>query len=347
MYDPGVGRWLEQDPVGFAAGDSNLYRYVNNNSTNEVDPSGLVSGTRHHAYPLFLGGSNDQPVFVLDSVEAHQAAHNYLARYGLRTQNPAEAQQIWRGLSQARRREIIIGSLEAAGVPRRIIDRYIGRVMADATPGEAVARVAGYPGGLISASRRLGRRGSIAAGELIFAVGQLGRLLGRVAASPEAMAIEEILLNPTEIAGPATLYYERSMAPPSSPDLYWLPRGTIILPNGQIYILLPEDEFGPSDFEPPPGSLVVIQSERIHGQDVRPGSTSYPQGSVAPATSLPWILSIPENVTEEQARRDYVDYLNHERFGQTMTFERWARIAYQPWRTPLTPDGFNPGMPPR
>jgi RHS repeat-associated protein len=40
-YDPTTGRFLTQDPTGFAAGDSNLYRYVNNDPTNETDPSGL------------------------------------------------------------------------------------------------------------------------------------------------------------------------------------------------------------------------------------------------------------------------------------------------------------------
>jgi hypothetical protein len=41
MYDPGVGRWLEQDPIGFSGGDPNLYRYVGNAPTNASDPSGL------------------------------------------------------------------------------------------------------------------------------------------------------------------------------------------------------------------------------------------------------------------------------------------------------------------
>ncbi len=41
MYDPGIGRWLSEDPIGFEAGDSNLYRYVANNPTNHTDPSGL------------------------------------------------------------------------------------------------------------------------------------------------------------------------------------------------------------------------------------------------------------------------------------------------------------------
>ena len=40
-YDAGVGRWLSQDPIGFAAGDANLYRYVGNGATEFTDPSGL------------------------------------------------------------------------------------------------------------------------------------------------------------------------------------------------------------------------------------------------------------------------------------------------------------------
>ena len=34
-------RWTTRDPLGFGAGDGNLYRYVGNDPTNVVDPSGL------------------------------------------------------------------------------------------------------------------------------------------------------------------------------------------------------------------------------------------------------------------------------------------------------------------
>ena len=40
FYHPGIGRFLQPDPVGFLGGDSNLYAYVWNNPTNWVDPSG-------------------------------------------------------------------------------------------------------------------------------------------------------------------------------------------------------------------------------------------------------------------------------------------------------------------
>jgi hypothetical protein len=42
MFDPSVGKWTTLDPIGFAAGDPNLYRYVGNSPTNRVDPSGLA-----------------------------------------------------------------------------------------------------------------------------------------------------------------------------------------------------------------------------------------------------------------------------------------------------------------
>jgi RHS repeat-associated protein len=38
---PALGRWLQNDPLGFDAGDSNLYRYVKNQPTVGTDPSGL------------------------------------------------------------------------------------------------------------------------------------------------------------------------------------------------------------------------------------------------------------------------------------------------------------------
>jgi RHS repeat-associated protein len=40
-YDPAQGRWISQDPIGFSAGDVNLYRYVGNGVTGATDPSGL------------------------------------------------------------------------------------------------------------------------------------------------------------------------------------------------------------------------------------------------------------------------------------------------------------------
>ena len=41
FYHPGVGRFLQPDPIGFLGGDINLYTYVANNPANLIDPFGL------------------------------------------------------------------------------------------------------------------------------------------------------------------------------------------------------------------------------------------------------------------------------------------------------------------
>jgi RHS repeat-associated protein len=41
-YSPVLGRWLEQDPLGFNAGDTNLYREEGNNPATNTDPSGEI-----------------------------------------------------------------------------------------------------------------------------------------------------------------------------------------------------------------------------------------------------------------------------------------------------------------
>ncbi len=40
-YNPTIGRWISEDPIGFQAADPNLFRYVVNSPTNYMDPSGL------------------------------------------------------------------------------------------------------------------------------------------------------------------------------------------------------------------------------------------------------------------------------------------------------------------
>lgn len=40
-YDPVSARFIQKDPIGLRAGDTNLYRYVGNNPVNFTDPLGL------------------------------------------------------------------------------------------------------------------------------------------------------------------------------------------------------------------------------------------------------------------------------------------------------------------
>jgi RHS repeat-associated protein len=56
-YDPRTGRWLSEDPIGFDAGDPNLYRYVGNSPINGYDPTGLIqAGNPLTNLNLFAGG---------------------------------------------------------------------------------------------------------------------------------------------------------------------------------------------------------------------------------------------------------------------------------------------------
>jgi hypothetical protein len=42
MYDPSIGRFITEDPIGFDGNDTNLYRYVDDSPVNGTDPAGLA-----------------------------------------------------------------------------------------------------------------------------------------------------------------------------------------------------------------------------------------------------------------------------------------------------------------
>jgi len=71
-YDPSVGRWLSEDPIGFRGGDVNVYRYVRNTPQVAIDPTGQTTivpilpplGSRDD-----LQGSN----YVIDAVTGAKA----------------------------------------------------------------------------------------------------------------------------------------------------------------------------------------------------------------------------------------------------------------------------------
>jgi RHS repeat-associated protein len=53
-FDGNVGAWLNQDPIGFRAGDTNLQRYVRNRVTTSTDPSGLAPPSIFSTYVYYL-----------------------------------------------------------------------------------------------------------------------------------------------------------------------------------------------------------------------------------------------------------------------------------------------------
>jgi RHS repeat-associated protein len=61
VYDPTMGRFLQTDPVGYDAGDLNLYGYVKGDPTNRTDPSGntdvgevVVTAARNFFAPAWV-----------------------------------------------------------------------------------------------------------------------------------------------------------------------------------------------------------------------------------------------------------------------------------------------------
>lgn len=55
-YNPGLGRFVQPDPIGIFGGDVNLYGYCLNSSLNFTDPNGLAVG-EFNRYREMLGGA--------------------------------------------------------------------------------------------------------------------------------------------------------------------------------------------------------------------------------------------------------------------------------------------------
>ena len=60
-YDLEIGRFLKEDPIGFAAGDVSLYRYVFNNPVNLIDPDGLQVLPMNPAIGMGIGPAGANP----------------------------------------------------------------------------------------------------------------------------------------------------------------------------------------------------------------------------------------------------------------------------------------------
>ncbi|HEX4954506.1 MAG TPA: RHS repeat-associated core domain-containing protein [Thermoanaerobaculia bacterium] len=56
VYDPGLGRFLSEDPLGFDGGDPNLYRYAANSPTTLSDPRGRAVVETSSTASVGLGG---------------------------------------------------------------------------------------------------------------------------------------------------------------------------------------------------------------------------------------------------------------------------------------------------
>jgi RHS repeat-associated protein len=134
-YSTSSGRFISQDPIGFNAGDENLYRYVGNSPTNARDPSGLfedgpegpkiVTLTKNEVqsavdaeFKELIGELKSQAQktasdFAQDRTEARRNAA--IAKQILSDIKEEEKQRVSRGLLQdSRRREQAVVNLDAS-----------------------------------------------------------------------------------------------------------------------------------------------------------------------------------------------------------------------------------------
>ncbi|MEI7924555.1 MAG: RHS repeat-associated core domain-containing protein, partial [Planctomycetota bacterium] len=73
FYDPATGRFMGKDPIGFDAGDRNLYRYVGNGPTNGTDPLGLADSVTLNFWRSLAAGKIDEAIALLAT--AQQTGH--------------------------------------------------------------------------------------------------------------------------------------------------------------------------------------------------------------------------------------------------------------------------------
>ncbi len=101
-YDPLTNRFLSQDPLSFAGGDANLYRYVDNGPEDAVDPDGtsILGGVQSVYNWLFTGNASASQS---EYEAAVQGAGQYLYQY-----SPVRGGYVYGGVSISEHETIVI-----------------------------------------------------------------------------------------------------------------------------------------------------------------------------------------------------------------------------------------------
>ena len=81
FYSSSMARWISQDPLGLNAGDSNLYRYVNNDPTTYTDPSGYKLNKIVDLGPLIKDWKADEWVYQFEWATSYIPARDKLNAY--------------------------------------------------------------------------------------------------------------------------------------------------------------------------------------------------------------------------------------------------------------------------
>ncbi len=98
-YDPRLGQFISEDPLGFAAGDTNLRRYVKNDPTNKVDPTGLYDQDVHFYMNYYMArylGLN-RPTLWMNSQGRPMSEALVLAYMATRVDYEMETEPVYTG----------------------------------------------------------------------------------------------------------------------------------------------------------------------------------------------------------------------------------------------------------
>jgi len=90
-YDPQVGRFISEDPIGFEGGDVNLYAYVGNNPVTLIDPNGQLAFFWH--FGITFVAARNSGYGIWDSAKLAWKAMAVDFASGSQGQNPEATRQ--------------------------------------------------------------------------------------------------------------------------------------------------------------------------------------------------------------------------------------------------------------
>jgi RHS repeat-associated protein len=209
-YHPGLGRFTSEDPMGYAAGDYNLFRYCGNDPVDHTDPTGLTIDDPVRN-PISQG---NQDVWVAEPERRQDSQYNTAAASSSESLHHPENQRI---PSPDRQADHATMSAQMPGPARgnfavtyqqvlRVIPVIIGSVPA-AIPITGIARVAvATNGNNITTRIKLG-------------VG-VGVVLGGAPQRPSSIAVTGNITNgrSSGLGVTATAVYSSNRSSPSTPN---------------------------------------------------------------------------------------------------------------------------------
>ena len=131
-------------------------------------------------YPLYLGGSPNQPVFKIPH-DNHVAMHRFFKKLELdwRGAKGACVRDVWAALTKKQRRTLVKQGMREAGIPESQINQYIDAVMDGDTPGQSKSAVRDYGDVVdVTPNKGPGRATGAEAADLEAAQARLRKLMG-------------------------------------------------------------------------------------------------------------------------------------------------------------------------